>query len=65
MNTDGSFTMPDSNWFLSSYEILLIAPENKCLEIFSFYHEIVCCVHSLELPHQGNSNENTQYTIIV
>ena len=23
----------------------------------------VCCVFSLELPHQGNSNEYTQYTI--
>ena len=35
------------------------------MEIFLFYHEIVCCVHSLELPHWGNSNEYTQYTIIV
>ena len=23
----------------------------------------VCCVFSLESPHQGDSNENTQYTI--
>ena len=29
------------------------------------YHEIVCCVYSLELPHRGNSNEYTQQTIIV
>ena len=40
--------------------------ENKQLMIFFlFYHEIVCCVYSLELPHQGNSNEYTQHTIIV
>ena len=32
---------------------------------FLFYHEIVCCVHSLELPHWGESNEYTQHTIIV
>ena len=24
----------------------------------------VCCVLSLELPHQGDSNEYTQHTII-
>ena len=30
-----------------------------------FYHEIVSCVYSLELPHQGNSNECSQYTIFV
>ena len=34
-------------------------------KIFVFYHEVVCCVYSLELPHRGNSNEYTQYTIIV
>ena len=34
-------------------------------KIFLFYHEIVCCVYSLELPHQGISNEYTQHTIIV
>ena len=28
-NTDGSFTMANSNLFLSPYEILLIAPETK------------------------------------
>ena len=26
-------------------------------EIFCFYHEILCCEYSLELPHQGDSNE--------
>ena len=35
------------------------------MEIFLFYHEIVCCVYSLESPHRGASNEYTQHTIIV
>ena len=65
-NTDGSFTVDDSNSFFSPYKILPIAQENKYLGIFFlFYHEIVCCVYSLELPHQGNFNEYTQHTIIV
>ena len=34
-------------------------------EIFLFYHEIGSCVYSLESPHRGDSNEYTQYTIIV
>ena len=34
-------------------------------EIFLFYHEIVCCVYSLESPHRGDSNEYTQQTIIM
>ena len=65
-NTDGSFTVDDSNSFFSPYKILLIAQENKYLGIFFlFYHLIVCCVYSLELPHRGNSNVYTQHTIIV
>ena len=28
-----------------------------------FYNMKVCCVFSLESPHRGDSNENTQYTI--
>ena len=65
-NTDGSFTMANSNSFFSPYEILPIAQENKYLrEIFLFYREIVCCVYSLESPHRGDSNENTQHTITV
>ena len=35
------------------------------MEFFLFYHEIVCCVYSLESPHRGDSNEYTQDTIIV
>ena len=62
-NTDGSFTMADSNLFLSPYEILPIAHVNKYLR--TFYQKIICCVYSLELPHRGDSNEYTQHTIIV
>ena len=65
-NPDGSFTVDDSNSFFSPYKILPIAQENGYLGIFFLvYHGIVCCVYSLELPHQGNSNEYTQHTIIV
>ena len=65
-NTDGSFSMANSNSFLSPYEILLIAQENKYLRNFLlFYCEIVCCVCSLESPHRGDSNEYTQHTIVV
>ena len=34
--------------------------------IFLFHHEIVCCLYLLllESPHQGDSNEYTQHTII-
>ena len=36
--------------------------QNK--DIFSIFFNIeVCCVLSLESPHRGDSNENTQYTI--
>ena len=30
---------------------------------FTFFDMKVCCVFSLESPHRGDSNENTQYTI--
>ena len=33
-------------------------------DILFFYHEIVCCVYSLELPHRGDFNDYTQYSII-
>ena len=65
-NTDGSFTVDDSNSFFSPYKILPIAQENKYLMIFFlFYHGNVCCVYSLESPRRGDSNEYTQHTIIV
>ena len=53
--------MANSSSFLSPYEVLPIAQENK----YFSYHEIVCCVHALESPDQGDSNEYTQHTIIV
>ena len=65
-NTDGPFTVDGSNSFFSPYKILPIAQENKYLAMFFlFYHGIVCCVYSSESPHQGDSNEYTQHTIIV
>ena len=65
-NTDGSFTMANSNSFLSPYEILPLAQEKQIFrEISLFYHEIVCCVYSLESSHRGDSNEYTQHTIVV
>ena len=34
------------------------------MDVFSiFFNMKVCCVFSLESPHQGDSNEYTQYTI--
>ena len=30
---------------------------------FIFFNMKVCCVFSLESPHRGDSDENTQYTI--
>ena len=46
-NSDGSFIMAISNSFLSPYEILPIAQENKYLRKFSYFHrDIVCaCTH--------------------
>ena len=29
-----------------------------------FFNMKVCCVFSVESPHRGDSNENTQYTIL-
>ena len=44
-NTDGSFTMANSNSFLSPYELLTIAQENQIFrEIVLLNRETVCCV---------------------
>ena len=45
--TDGAFTMPNSNSFLSSYEILPTAQENKYLRKFSHFITklYVVCTH--------------------
>ena len=50
-----------------------VVPANECYslrqvvrytrDIFSIFLNLnVCCVLSLESPHRGDSNENTQYT---
>ena len=47
-NTDGSFTVDDSNSFFSPYKILPIAQENKYLGIFFSYFIMelyVVCTH--------------------
>ena len=46
-NTDGSFTMANSNSFLSPYEILPLAQENKYLGNFSYFimKLYVVCTH--------------------
>ena len=59
-NTNGSFIMTDSNLRNSSDS----SRKQIFRDFFSFYHEIVCCVYSLESPHRGDSNENTQHTIL-
>ena len=46
-NTDGSFTIANSNSFLSPYEILPTAQENKYLRKFSYFivKLYVVCTH--------------------
>ena len=65
-NTDGSFTMANSNSFFEFLQNPSASSRKQIVrEIFLLYHEIVCCVYSLELPQRGNSNEYTQHTIIL
>ena len=65
-NPDGSFTVDDSNSFFESLRNSSDSSRKQIFrEILSFYHEIVCCVYSLESPYRGDSNEYTQHTIIV
>ena len=47
LNLDGSFTMANSNLFLSPYEILLRAQENRYLRKFSYFimKLYVVCIH--------------------
>ena len=48
-NTDGSFTIADSNSFLSPYEILPIAKTKQMfMEMFLFNHKVACCVRLIE-----------------
>ena len=65
-NTDDSFTMANSNLIFESLRNSSASSRKQMFrEIFLFYHEIVCCVYSLESPHRGDSNEYTQHTTIV
>ena len=48
-NTDGWFTMANLNSFFESLQNSLNSARSKYLILF--YHNIVCCVYSLELPH--------------
>ena len=65
-NTDGSFTVDDSNSFFQSLQNSSNSSRKQIFrDFFLFYHGIVCCVYSLESPHRGDSNEYTQHTIIV
>ena len=65
LNFDGSFTTANLNSFWNPYEILPLAQENKYLGKFSNSIMKLYVVYSLELPHQGDSNEYTQHTIIM
>ena len=64
-----SFAVSDSNSFMSPLKVFPRAQENKYLKIFRdifiFYHETVCCVFSLELPHYGDSNEYTNIPLFI
>ena len=65
LNTDGLFTMANSNLFLSPNEILPIAQENRYLRKFSFFiiKLYVVCTHwncLIEAPLIS-----TQHTIIM
>ena len=57
-NTDGSFTMADSNLF---FESLRNTSDSSRKQIFK---EIFLCMYSLESPHRGDSNEYSQHIII-
>ena len=57
--------MAISNSFLSPYKIFLIDQENKYFGKFCHFNMKLYVVDSLELPHQGDSNEYTRHTIII
>ena len=62
-NTDGSFTMANSNLVFRPYEILPIAQENKQLGIFSYFIVKLYVVCKIESPHLGDYNEYTQHNV--
>ena len=57
--------MDESNTFLSPQGFPPNTVYGWFREIFFFYLANVCCVHSLESPRWGNSNEYTQHTFII
>ena len=64
-DTDGSFTMANSNSFLSPWKILPKAKGNKYLGIFlGKFRMKVCCVYSLESPHQRILKRHPCYPVL-
>ena len=58
--------MANSNTLFSPYEFFSDSLKKQIFRyIFLFYHEIICCVYSLESPHRGDFNEYKQHTIII
>ena len=65
-NPNSSFTMANSNsFFLSLRNSSDCSRKQIFREMFLFHHGVGRCMYSLESPHRGDSNENTQHTIIV
>ena len=62
-NLDESFTMVDSNSFLSPYEIPPTSDENTFRDIFGKCTYHVCCMPSFESHHWDDYNGYTQHTI--
>ena len=60
-DTDGSFTLVFES-LQNSYDI---SSKQIFTDIFLLYHEIVCCVYSLESSHGDDFNGYTQHTIVV
>ena len=60
-NTDGSFTVANSNSFWASWNSSDSSWKEICKENFLFYHGIVYRVYSLESSHRGDSNEYTHH----
>ena len=64
-NTDGSFTVDDSNSFFSPYKIHPVAQENKYIGIFSYFIMELYVVLGvvIRITRRGDSNEYTQHTV--
>ena len=53
-NTGGSITVDDSNSFFQSLQNSSNSSRKQIFrDFFLFYHGIVCCVYSLELPQSS------------